>query len=137
MFHHFGGQSRVLFGFFISSRALLLQNASFLSHLYLKHPALTSGRNVARSALLFSNLLKHFEFFDIFQKFSFSNLEHDFSVIWIFRNRKSISFDIEKLTFMFSIDFRILKICHFSSNKSPEKDIFAKVPLSSGKQIII
>ena len=35
IFHHFWGQSCVLFGFFVSSRALLLQNASLLTPLYL------------------------------------------------------------------------------------------------------
>ena len=35
IFHHFWGQSRVLFGFFVSSRALLLQSVSFLTPLYL------------------------------------------------------------------------------------------------------
>ena len=35
MFHDVWDQSCVLFGFVVSSRALLLQNASFLTHLYL------------------------------------------------------------------------------------------------------
>ena len=36
MFHHFWGQSCVLLGFFVSSRALLVQNARFLTPLYLE-----------------------------------------------------------------------------------------------------
>ena len=35
MFHHFWGQGCVLFDFFVCSRALLVQNGSFLTPLYL------------------------------------------------------------------------------------------------------
>ena len=72
----------------------------------LKHPALTSKRNGVRNTQLFSNLPKHFEIFNMFQNVGFSNLEHDFSVIWIVRDQKSILFDIEKFTFRLSINFK-------------------------------
>ena len=75
-----------------------------------------------------------------FQKFDFSKFEHDFSVIWVFRNRESILSDIEKLTFVFWIcvkNFEIFNFLLFLMEKWPKKNIFAKVSLSSEKQINI
>ena len=84
--------------------------------------------------------LEFFQCSTFFQKFSFSIFEHDFPVIRIFRNRKSILFDIEKLTFKVLTDFKNfenVRLLSFFIKKSPGEMIFAKVSLPFGAEISI
>ena len=54
-------------------------------------------------------------FYDIHCKFSFLIFEHFFSITSFFRNQKTILFDIDKLTFICSIDFVNFEHFHFLS----------------------
>ena len=67
---------------------------------------------IFQSILKFVRIFKFLNFLHFLQLF-FSNVEHDCSVMLFVPDQDSISFDMEKLTFIFSADFIFFWISHF------------------------
>ena len=57
--------------------------------------------------------------FNILRKFKFQNFQQQFSVIWIFRDRKSISFHIGKLTFTRLTNFKTFRVFLLEAGGKP------------------
>ena len=107
---------------------------------YLKHPALTSGRNGARRTLL-ANLLCDLSVLELFTNRDFcSTVEKQNCSKVLLQDRKPILFNTGQLAFAISNDFICFKSSTKVYNKNTKIDqgnIFAKVSLSTGGQIII